>query len=100
MNIDATIDSVKSVIVLLQEEKEGRLLHLPVAVGETIWEVIDDCDFGGDCCTKQKCKGCFEHHVEVSPVCFHVSMINDDGTLKDQFHLTYQEAEDVRRFLQ
>lgn len=98
--MDEFSEIFKAFSEIFKANSEGRLIILPAAVGDTIWEVLDECDFLDDCHTKQKCKGCEYHEVSVSPVLFHLRMLDDNGLLQSGYYLTYEEADNMRRLLE
>lgn len=52
---DYDLDRLKEMV---ESDREGRCVVLPCKVGEPIWEVLDVCEFPGDCHATQTCKGC------------------------------------------
>ena len=56
-------------------EEQGKLLKLPCAVGDTVYIVEDDCDYGWDCYTKAMCKNCEYRNLHIEEDIFSLSEI-------------------------
>lgn len=78
---------------LAQAEKDGRLVVLPCKVGDTVWRIIDDCEFPGDCGTKMKCNGCEYRNLFIEEWAFQLSLLGQNGKLNPPFFLTREAAE-------
>lgn len=77
-------------------EEQGKLLKLHCSVGDMVYVISDDCDYGfGECHTKMLCENCEYRNLHIEGEIFSLSQIalrmNDFG--KTVF-LTRQEAED------
>ncbi len=78
---------------ILQAETEGRCVVLPCKMGDPVWRLYDDCDFPGDCYTKQKCRGCEYRNLFIEEQAFCLSMLSQNGELNPPYYTTREEAE-------
>lgn len=78
---------------LERAEAEGRLIVLPCKVGDTVYQIIDDCTFPVDCATKRMCKGCEYRKLFVEKDAFHLCLLTDSGELQSGYYSTFEEAE-------
>lgn len=78
---------------LIGADKENRCLVLPCKIGDTVWRLYDECDFPGDCYTKQKCMDCEYRILFIEEEEFNPSMLNQNGKLNSQYYTTLAEAE-------
>lgn len=74
-------------------EEQGLLVRLPCKVGETVYQVIDDCALPGDCGTKRMCKGCEYRILFIDEVVFHLCELTDSGKLRSGYYPTREAAE-------
>ena len=66
---------------------------LPCKMGDPVWRLYDDCDFPGDCYTKQKCRGCEYRNLFIEEQAFCLSMLSQNGELNPPYYTTREEAE-------
>lgn len=78
-----------------QADREGRCVVLPCKVGSPVWRVYDDCEFPGDCGTKQKCKGCEYRNIFAEEQAFCMSMLSQNGKLGHPYYTSLEAAEDA-----
>lgn len=78
---------------LVTADKEGRCVVKPCKDGDAVWRIYDDCEFPGDCHTKQKCSGCEYRNIFVEEQAFCLSMLSPNGKLEPPYYLTLQAAE-------
>lgn len=82
---------------LAQAAREGRCVVLPCKIGDPVWRLYDDCDFPGDCYTKQKCGGCEYRNLFIEEQAFCLSMLSRNGKLDPPYYTTLAEAEAALR---
>ena len=82
---------------LAQADREGRCVVLPCKIGDPVWRLYDDCDFPGDCYTKQKCRGCEYRNLFIEEQAFCLSMLCQNGKLSPPYYTTRAEAEAALR---
>lgn len=78
---------------LAEAERKGRCVVLPCKMGDPVWRLYDDCDFPGDCYTKQKCRGCEYRNLFIEEQAFCLSMLSQNGELNPPYYTTREEAE-------
>ena len=78
---------------LAEADREGRCVVLPCKIGDPVWRLYDDCDFPGDCYTKQKCRGCEYRNLFIEEQAFCLSMLCQNGKLSPPYYTTRAEAE-------
>ena len=78
---------------LVQADREGRCVVLPCKIGGPVWRLYDDCDFPGDCYTKQKCRGCEYRNLFIEEQAFCLSMLCQNGKLAPPYYTIRAEAE-------
>lgn len=82
---------------LAEADREGRCVVLPCKNGDPVWRLYDDCDFPGDCYTKQKCRGCEYRNLFIEEQAFCLSMLSQNGKLDPPYYATREEAEAALR---
>ena len=82
---------------LVQAELEGRCVVMPCKIGDPVWRLYDDCDFPGDCYTKQKCRGCEYRNLFIEEQAFCLSMLCQNGKLAPPYYTIRAEAEAALR---
>ena len=82
---------------LAQADREGRCVVLPCKIGDPVWRLYDDCDFPGDCYTKQKCRGCEYRNLFIEEQAFCLSMLCQNGKLAPPYYTIRADAEDALR---
>ena len=82
---------------LAQADREGRCVVLPCKNGDPVWRLYDDCDFPGDCYTKQKCRGCEYRNLFIEEQAFCLSMLSKNGKLNPPYYTTNEEAQAALR---
>lgn len=82
---------------LAQAELEGRCVVMPCKIGDPVWRLYDDCDFPGDCYTKQKCRGCEYRNLFIEEQAFCLSMLCQNGKLAPPYYTIRAEAEAALR---
>ena len=82
---------------LVEADRDGRCVVLPCKFGDPVWRLYDDCDFPGDCYTKQKCGGCEYRNLFVEEQAFCLSMLGQNGKLIPPYYTTFAEAEAALR---
>ena len=82
---------------MAQAKREGRCVVLPCKIGASVWRLYDDCDFPGDCYTKQKCRGCEYRNLFIEEQAFCLSMLGKNGKLNPPYYTTNEEAEAALR---
>lgn len=87
---DYDLDRLKE---LVEADREGRCITLPCKVGDPIWEVIDSCNFPGDCCAKQTCKGCEYRDIFKEKLALTLYMLSESGKLEPPYYASEKEAE-------
>ena len=88
------LDELKEVV---QAKREGRCVVLPCKFGGPVWRLYDDCDFPGDCYTKQKCRGCEYRNLSIEKRVFCLSMLSQNGKLDPPYYTIRAEAEEALR---
>lgn len=88
--IDYDLDRLKE---LVEADREGRCVVLPCKVGESVWEVLDVCNFPGDCHETQTCKGCEYREIFKEKLAFSLYMISRNGKLEPPYYASEKEAE-------
>ena len=83
---------------LVEADREGRCVVLPCKVGSPVWRIYDDCEFPGDCGTKQKCSGCEYRNLFVEEQAFCLSMLSQNGKLSYPYFATPEDAEAVLKY--
>lgn len=78
---------------LLEADRDGRCVVLPCKIGYPVWRVYDDCEFPGDCGTKQKCKGCEYRNIFAEEQAFCMSMLSQNGKLGHPYYTSLEAAE-------
>lgn len=78
---------------LVEADREGKCVVLPCKVGESIWEVLDVCNFPGDCHETQTCKGCEYREIFKEKLAFSLYMISQNGKLEPPYYVSEKEAE-------
>lgn len=78
---------------LVEADRDGRCVVLPCKVGSSVWRVYDDCEFPGDCGTKQKCNGCEYRNIFVEEQAFCMSMLSQNGNLGHPYYTSIEAAE-------
>lgn len=87
---DYDLDRLKE---LVEADKEGKCIVLPCKIGEPIWEVLDVCNFPGDCHETQTCKGCEYREIFKEKLAFSLYMISRNGKLEPPYYVSEKEAE-------
>lgn len=82
---------------LAQADREGRCVVLPCKFGGPVWRLYDDCDFPGDCYTKQKCRGCEYRNLFIEKRVFCLSMLSQNGKLDPPYYTTFADAQAALR---
>ena len=82
---------------LAQADREGRCVVMPCKIGDPVWRLYDDCDFPGDCYTKQKCRGCEYRNLFIEEQAFCLSMLCQNGKLAPPYYTIRAEAEAALR---
>ena len=82
---------------LAEADRDGRCVVLPCKNGDPVWRLYDDCDFPGDCYTKQKCRGCEYRNLFIEEQAFCLSMLSQNGKLNPPYYTTRAEAEAALR---
>ena len=82
---------------LVDADRDGRCIVLPCKIGDPVWRLYDDCDFPGDCYTKQKCGGCEYRNLFIEEQAFCLSMLSQNGKLDPPYYTTLAEAEAALR---
>lgn len=82
---------------LAEADREGRCMVLPCKFGGPVWRLYDDCDFPGDCYTKQKCRGCEYRNLSIEKRVFCLSMLSQNGKLDPPYYTIRAEAEEALR---
>ena len=82
---------------MVQAKREGRCVVLPCKFGGPVWRLYDDCDFPGDCYTKQKCRGCEYRNLSIEKRVFCLSMLSQNGKLDPPYYTTFADAEAALR---
>ena len=88
---------LKRIRELAQADREGRCVVLPCKIGDPVWRLYDDCDFPGDCYTKQKCRGCEYRNLFIEEQAFCLSMLCQNGKLAPPYYTIRADAEDALR---
>ena len=88
------LDELKEVV---QAKREGRCVVMPCKIGDPVWRLYDDCDFPGDCYTKQKCRGCEYRNLFIEEQAFCLSMLCQNGKLAPPYYTIRAEAEAALR---
>lgn len=78
---------------LVEADRDGRCIVLPCKIGSPVWRVYDDCEFPGDCGTKQKCKGCEYRNIFAEEQAFCLSMLSQNGKLGHPYYTSLEAAE-------
>lgn len=78
---------------LAEADKDGRCVVLPCKVGAPVWLIYDDCEFPGDCGTKQKCRGCEYRNIFAEEQAFCLSMLSKNGKLGHPYYTSIEAAE-------
>lgn len=78
---------------LVEADQDGRYVVLPCKVGSPVWRVYDDCEFPGDCGTKQKCNGCEYRNIFAEEQAFCLSMLSQNGKLGHPYYTSIEAAE-------
>lgn len=78
---------------LVEADRDGRCVVLPCKVGSSVWRVYDDCEFPGDCGTKQKCNGCEYRNIFAEEQAFCLSMLSQNGKLGHPYYTSIEDAE-------
>lgn len=78
---------------IMQAEREGRLVILPVKVGKKIYRIYEDCTFPVDCYTKRMCKGCEYRRMGIEERIFDIGMLSRNWKLQHPYYLSREEAE-------
>ena len=87
---DYDLDRLKE---LVEADREGKCVVLPCKVGESVWEVLDVCNFPGDCHETQTCKGCEYREIFKEKLAFSLYMISRNGKLEPPYYASEKEAE-------
>lgn len=87
---DYDLDRLKEIV---KADREGRCITLPCKVGDPIWEVIDSCNFPGDCYAKQTCKGCEYRDIFKEKLALTLYMLSESGKLEPPYYASEKEAE-------
>jgi hypothetical protein len=82
---------------LAQADRKGRCVVLPCKNGDPVWRLYDDCDFPGDCYTKQKCRGCEYRNLFIEEQAFCLLMLSQNGKLNPPYYTTREEAQAALR---
>ena len=82
---------------IVEADREGRCVVLPCKIGDPVWRLYDDCDFPGDCYTKQKCRGCEYRNLFIEEQAFCLSMLCQNGKLAPPYYTIRAEAEAALR---
>ena len=82
---------------LVEAGRGGRCVVLPCKIGGPVWRLYDDCDFPGDCYTKQKCRGCEYRNLFIEEQAFCLSMLCQNGKLAPPYYTIRAEAEAALR---
>ena len=77
---------------LVEADREGPCVVLPCKVGSPVWRVYDDCEFPGDCHTKQKCKGCEYRSIFAEEQAFCLSMLSQSAKLGHPNYASMKDA--------
>ena len=78
---------------LVQADREGKCIVLPCKIGDPVWEVLDVCNFPGDCHETQTCKGCEYREIFKEKLAFSLYMISRNGKLEPPYYVSEKEAE-------
>lgn len=78
---------------LVQADREGKCIVLPCKVGDSIWEVLDACNFPGNCHATQTCKGCEYREVFKEKQTLTLYMLSESGKLEPPYYVSEKEAE-------
>ena len=73
-------------------EQDGRLLELPCKVGDTVYRIVDDCDYPSDCHTKRMCKKCEYRNISIEE---ETVSLEDIIRLRDEFGETIFFSEEA-----
>lgn len=82
---------------LLDKQEQGLLIELPCKAGSKVYEIVDDCNFGGDCHTRRMCSGCEDRDLHIEPL-FLATELSIVSRMKDfgkTVFLTRSEAEEA-----
>ena len=74
-------------------EEQGLLVRLPCKLGDTVYRVIGNCTFPGDCGTKRMCKGCEYRILYIEEDVFYPGLLTDSGKLSSRYYTSREEAE-------
>lgn len=78
---------------LVEADREGKCIVLPCKIGDPVWEVLDVCNFPGDCHETQTCKGCEYREIFKEKLAFSLYMISRNGKLEPPYYVSEKEAE-------
>ena len=94
MDVDAVIQKLADYEDI---EEQGLLLRLPCKAGSKVYEIIDDCNFGGDCHTKRMCNGCEDRDLHIEPLYLttELSIVSRMTDFGKTIFLTCSEAEEA-----
>ena len=87
---DYDLDRLKE---LVQADREGKCIVLPCKIGDPVWEVLDVCNFPGDCHETQTCKGCEYREIFKEKLAFSLYMISRNGKFEPPYYASEKEAE-------
>ena len=87
---DYDLDRLKEMV---EADREGKCIVLPCKVGDSIWEVLDACNFPGDCHATQTCKGCEYREVFKEKQTLTLYMLSESGKLEPPYYVSEKEAE-------
>lgn len=74
-------------------EEQGLLVRLPCKLGDTVYRVIGNCTFPGDCGTKRMCKGCEYRILYIEEDVFYPGLLTDSGKLSSRYYTSREAAE-------
>mgnify|MGYP006972481721 CR=1 FL=1 len=92
MSVLNSIGGYDRLCELAEADRDGRVVILPVKAGNEVYCLYDECDFPGDCHTKQKCKGCSYRKLFYETQILRLSMVDEYGNLKPPYFITEEEA--------
>lgn len=89
--------TIERLCELAKADNEGLCVVLPCKIGSPVWRIYDDCEFPGDCGTKQKCNGCEYRNIFAEEQAFCLSMLSQNGKLKHPYYTSKEDAEKAIR---
>lgn len=90
------VEDAKNQLFKQEELKAaGRFIELPCKIGDPVWTIEDECNFGYDCHTTMMCDGCEYHQLSIEPHSFCLDMLGHDGKLKSNYFESEEAAKAV-----